>query len=196
LKSEAVDLPFRSFAGDVECVISAIASTAPPVMVVGHSYGGAVITAAGSGGQGHPGACHLVYLAALMQDLGDTMDLTPTPGMSAIRVGEDGSATLDPDKCIEAMYHRCPPDTAAWAVSNLRPMRLAEDPGGAVIDVPWKTRPSTYVVCTDDRAIHPDDQRRMAKRAQNSVEIDADHSPFFSQVKLLASVVEQVALGL
>ena len=192
----AVDLPFTSFADDVDCVVTAIGRLDPPVLVVGHSYGGAVITSAGGGRVRHPGAAHLVYVAALMQDPDESFELRPTAGMSAIRVGDDGAAVLDPGESAQAMYHRSPPETAAWAVSKLRSMRMSADASERPRGVAWSTRPSTYVVCSDDRAIDPDDQRRMAKHADDIVEIDADHSPFFCRPKELADILRGVADGL
>ena len=193
VEAEALELPFTSLLDDADTVADAIKRTTGPVVAVGHSYGGAVITAGAGGGRGRPAAAQLVYLAALMLDPQDPIDLTATGGMGAVRAGE-GISYLEPTEAAAAMYNRCSPEIAEWAVSKLRPMPLL-GAGRATLpeDVAWRNVPSTYVVCSDDRAIDPDDQRRMAKQATRWLEIDADHSPFLSQVEQTAGIIADVA---
>jgi pimeloyl-ACP methyl ester carboxylesterase len=197
VKAEAVELPFTSLADDAETVARAIERAAQPVVVVGHSYGGSVITAGAGGGDGRPQAAHLVYLAALMPDPDHPIELSSTTGLTAIKATEDGEAHVDPAGATAAFYHRSSAEDAAWATSNLRPMpfaTLAESANPAA--VAWRTVPSTYVLCSDDQIINPEDQRRIAARASRVVELDADHSPFFSRIDDLADVLAETAKAL
>lgn len=193
VEAHSVELPFTSLADDAETVSSARDQMEVPVVVVGHSYGGAVITTGAGGGNGRRAAEHLVYVAALMADPDQAFDLTPTPAMTAVRA-RDGMSYFDPDLATAAMYHRCAPELAAWATSMLRPMPAAKGQGSrAQSTAAWRTIPSTYVVCSDDRAIHPEDQRRMAALAGTCIELDADHSPFLSTTDELADVLAEAA---
>lgn len=189
----AIELPFTSLADDAAAVSSAIEEVEGPLVVVGHSYGGAVVTLGAGPGDGRPGATHLVYLAALMTDPSQPLDLKATPGMTAIQFGEDGMASVNPSEAAQALFHRCPPDLAAWATSKLRPMPLGDY--GSTPDqgpVAWQVVPSTYVLCADDRAVDPSDQRRMAAQAGECIELDSDHSPFLSTISPLADVLTRV----
>ena len=189
----AIELPFTSLAYDAAAVASAIEEAKGPLIVVGHSYGGAVVTLAAGPSDHRRGATHLVYLAALMTDPIQPLDLKATAGMNAIQFEQDGRASVDPSKATQALFHRCQPDLAAWAASKLRPMPLGDY--GSMHDqepVAWQVVPSTYVLCTDDRAVDPSDQRRMAMQAGACIELDSDHSPFLSTISPLADVLARV----
>lgn len=92
VEADAVDLPLTALGHDAEVVADAMSRVDAPLVVVGHSYGGAVITAGAAGGTNGRPADHLVYLAALMQDPAEDVDLAPTPGMSAVQLSDDGAA--------------------------------------------------------------------------------------------------------
>ena len=174
-----------------------------PAVLVGHSYGGAVITEAGA----HPAVSHLVYLCALALDQGETCmsAATSDPDVSAISQEEgrpnlgaglladgDGATTLDPKVAAQCLYNECDQDTVAWAVDRLGPhpvLALQQSPDS----VAWRSKPSTYVVCSRDMAIHPDLQRVMAKRCAATVEWDSDHSPFLSRPEALAGLLSDLA---
>jgi hypothetical protein len=101
--------------------------------------------------------------------------------------------TIDPDLAKGAFYHRSTPDDAAWATARLRSMPL---PTNAWPDsIAWRSVPSTYIICSDDRAIRPEAQRKMATNADRSFEIDSDHSPFLSCPSTLASLLAELASG-
>ena len=157
-----------------------------PVVLVGHSYGGAVVTDAGM----HDAVAHLVYIAAFALDgdescmenalLGDVgLDL-----ISAFKI-DDGVISLDPDGARAAFYHDCPDDVAAASVGLLRPQSL-NAMAGVPRSIAWRAKPSTYVVCTDDRALPAEMQRSAAARAGTVVDMAASHSPFLSRPELVA----------
>ncbi len=110
--AHAIELPFTSLADDATAVASAIEECEGPLVVVGHSYGGAVVTLGAGPDNGRRGATHLVYLAAILTDPTQPLDLKPTPGMSGIQIGDDGMARVDPSTATQALFHRCPPELA------------------------------------------------------------------------------------
>lgn len=197
LRAEAVDLPFTTPEADRETVTAAIegmAAGGEPVVVVGHSFGGAVITAAAGGAGGRPAASHLVYLTAIMQEPGRPIDLGQTPGLAAVRM-EGETASVDPASATVAFYHRCHPKDAEWATARLRAMPTATLAAPPPDHVAWRHVPSTYIVCTDDQIIDPTQQRVMAAQAGAIVELDSDHSPFLSCPADLAEALAAVAAG-
>ena len=206
--SLAVDLPghgststeFTDLHGDARAVLdvieaqAALGRTAP--VLVGHSYGGAVITEVASR---RTDVAHLVYLAAFALEKGESVmsALTAMPkrevGLSAaMRPGDDGTSVLDPVAAIPALYGACDAAVASAAVARLSPQPMATmvQP---VTGSPLTTVPSTYVVCTQDDAVHPDHQRVMAERCRNVVTFDTDHSPFASMTGQTADLLERIA---
>jgi pimeloyl-ACP methyl ester carboxylesterase len=164
-----------------------------PAVVVGHSYGGMVIT---EGAAGHANVKHLVYLAAFMPDAGESMIALlmrhPNPElMGAVRAGADGRTTLDPSSIGPGFYNDCDAETVSWAASRMRSM--LSDGNAPVRDAAWRTAPSTYVVCSGDRAILPELQRAMSAHAAHVIEWDASHSPFASQPDRVAALIERLA---
>lgn len=206
--SLAVDLPghgstgtaFTDLHGDARAVLDVIESQAAlgrtsPVLV-GHSYGGAVITEVAAR---HSDVAHLVYLAAFVLTTGESVmgALTAMPrrdvGLSAaMRPSDDGTSYLDPQAAIPALYGSCEPAVAAAAVARLSPQPMATmvQP---VTGSPLDRVPSTYVVCTRDDAVHPDHQRLMAERCRTVVTFDTDHSPFASMTSETADLLERIA---
>ncbi|MEY3681387.1 MAG: alpha/beta fold hydrolase [Ilumatobacteraceae bacterium] len=206
--SLAVDLPghgstgttFTDLHGDARAVAEVLdvqagfGRTAP--ILVGHSYGGAVITEVAAG---RSDVAHLVYLAAFALLEGETVmgALTAMPkrevGLSAaMRPGPDGTSTLDASLAVPALYGSCDPVVAAAAVARLSPQPMATMIQ-AVSGSPLDRVPSTYVVCERDDAVHPDHQRIMAERCRNTVTFDTDHSPFVSMTKETADLLESLA---
>jgi pimeloyl-ACP methyl ester carboxylesterase len=180
VQSHAIELPLTSLTDDVAALETVLDTVADDVVLIGHSYGGAVITAA----QPRPNLRHLIYLTAYQLDAGETMakvfpDLElPPPALGAAiqRDRERGITTLDPALARDVLYHDVPADVADAAVARLRPSALAlfrESPG----TVSWRSVPSTYVVCAQDRALVPPLQRAMAGRAGTVVEWPVGHSP-------------------
>jgi len=167
-------------------------------VLVGHSYGGAVITEAG----GHPAVGRLVFLCALALTASESCvsvaagdpaaasishDGRPDLGQ-AVTPDDDGTITLDPALAAACLYNECDPGTAAWAVDRLGPhpmVTLQQTP----LAVAWLSKPSTYAVCANDLAIHPGLQRIMAARCGRAVEWESDHSPFLSHPELVVRML-------
>lgn len=167
-------------------------------VVCGHSYGGAVI----SDGAAHPAARHLVYLAALLLDAGESCSASvavaePDGGTSlldgAIQAGDDGTVTLDPAVAPAALYHDCAPADVARAVARLGPQAFASLTAEAT-HAAWRSVPSTYVVCRDDRAIPASLQRQLAARAGTVLEWPTSHSPFLSRPDLVVDLLASRAV--
>lgn len=164
-----------------------------PAIVVGHSYGGMVIT---EGAADHPAVKHLVYLAAFMPDIGETnvdLFLSVEPNQeffAAIANHDDGWSSI-PDQHVRTLFYGdCDDDTVAWASARLVSMRGGREPATATA---WRAIPSTYVVTTEDRTIRPALQRVMSKHATNVIEWPTSHSPFASQPTLVADLLERLA---
>jgi pimeloyl-ACP methyl ester carboxylesterase len=168
------------------------------VVLVGHSYGGAVITDAGD----HSAVSHLIYLCAFALDDGETclsaaagdpaaasINHDGRPDMGAgFRVGDDGLVTLDPGIATTCFFNDCDPSVTTWALERLtaHPLRSLQQPPRSVA---WRARPSTYVVGADDLAVHPDLQRILARRCTTAVEWPTGHSPFLSRPDLVADLI-------
>jgi pimeloyl-ACP methyl ester carboxylesterase len=198
--------PLGDLHGDADSVRQALDTLTGPVVLAGHSYGGAVITDAGV----HPAVTRLVYLTALALDEGETCSAAAAgearqaklshqgrPDLSAGFIsGPGGTVILDPEVARACLYHDCDTATADWALARLGPQPLSSlrQPPRAVA---WRSRLSTYVVCSDDQASHPGLQRIFARRCSETVEWDTGHCPFLSHpalvAQLLAGVAEQAA---
>ncbi len=173
MKSVAVDLPSVKSAKaglkqDADHVESVLDGVDGEVVLVGHSYGGAVVTQAGV----HPSVHQLIYVSAFALDEGESCvdnDLEGGEGGSdldaAIRPG-DGVMTLDPELAIPALFADCTEEVARAAVARLRPQAIA-GPAGVVTAVAWRHVPATYVVCTEDHAVVPALQRSAAARVRD-----------------------------
>src|SRR5579863_4760604 len=161
VRATSVDLELQTLDGDAEIVRRAVTDAralAQPVMLVGHSYGGMVISTAGHN------ADELVYVCAAQPVAGASMvETLMSEALSAYATGvsvlhADGTVTVDPNRAFDALYHRCPASVAAAAIARLRPFAAA-CMGTPVADPAWLHVQASYVVCTDDRAIPPALQR-------------------------------------
>ena len=160
-----VQNPTISLAGDVEATRRAIAGLQGPVILVGHSYGGVVITEAGN----DPRVAGLVYIAAFAPDTGESVSSLiqhPPPGapVPPMLPPQDGCLFLDKSTFPASFAGDVSADLAAFMADSQVPWGL-EALNGAVTQPGWRTKPSWYLVATDDRMIPPDKQRAMAKRA-------------------------------
>ena len=194
--------PFADLHGDADTVRSALDRFDEPVVLVGHSYGGVVITEAGV----HPRVSHLVYIASFNLDEGESamsaaitesetasLDHSERPDvLSYVEVADDGTSSIDPSGARILFYEDCPDDVADWAVDRLGPHpmeTLSQTPRVAA----WRQRPSTYAVCNSDNIVHPDLQRILARRADHVVEWPTGHSPFLSRPDLVADLLVDLA---
>jgi pimeloyl-ACP methyl ester carboxylesterase len=167
-------------------------------VVCGHSFGGAVV----SEGADHPAARHLVFLAAFPIAPGESVmdaaaaEVARDAGASelgtAMHFADDGTVTVDPELALPALFADCAADDAAKAVARLGPQAVAELRGTAT-RAAWKNVPSTYVVCTEDRAISPALQRVLAQRCTHTIEWPTSHSPFLSRPELVADLLTALA---
>jgi len=183
----AVTLPLTGAADDVAAARSAIEAAGPGSVVVGHSYGGMVISQAAAGLP----VRRLVYLAAFLAEAGEDM-LTLLDGsdlLGAVLVDES-QVRVDPSAAAGIFYGDADPDAAAALVARLRPMAVDAAMAAAPATPPaWRTVPTTYVVCTNDRALPVASQRAMAARADEVVEWPTDHSPFVTRPADIADLV-------
>jgi pimeloyl-ACP methyl ester carboxylesterase len=188
----ASTLPFTDLAGDAAHVADVVARAGRPVVLVGHSYGGAVIGEAG--GQGDVRA--LVFVAAFCLDSGESVarqtDVSYPPTLAAAAtVRAEGLLSIDPAQATASFYAECPSPAAEAAVARLGPQPVATFVQPATVAA-WHDRPSTYVLCSRDNAIHPLHQAAMSERCGEVVTLDADHSPFTSATTAVVDVIERV----
>lgn len=190
----AVENPLESFAGDVATTRRAIDAQSGPVVVVGHSYGGAVISEAAAD---VPKVKALVFLAAIVPDAGEPvaafLDKYPTDlGKSQI-ADSAGFVSVDPAKFRQVFAADLSPGAAAVAAATQKPIK-GENFGAAPTHAAWKTIPSWYVVSKQDRALSPDLERFYAKRiGAHTTEIAASHVAFISHPQEVARVIEAAA---
>jgi pimeloyl-ACP methyl ester carboxylesterase len=188
-----VQNPTLSLAGDVDATRRVIDAQTEPVVLVGHSYGGAVITEAGT--DSHVKA--LVYIAAFMPDAGESVqtlsaDLPPETG-PPILPPQDGFLLLDRSKFHAAFAGDVDDDLAEFMADSQVPWGL-DAASGMISEPAWRTKPSWYLVTTDDRMIPPPLQREMSERAGATVaETPGSHSIYVSQPRVVADVIERAA---
>ena len=185
-----------SLADDVATTKRAIASQDGPVILVGHSYGGTVITEAGT----DPKVVGLVYVAAFAPDKGEsvsTLIKDPVPGapVPPILPPVDGYLLLDKAKFPASFAGDVSPEKATFMADSQVPWGV-NALSGTISEPAWRTKPSWYLLTTDDKMIPSAAQRLMAKRASATVvEVKASHAIFVSQPQAVASLIEKAAKG-
>jgi pimeloyl-ACP methyl ester carboxylesterase len=184
----AVELPLTGLDDDVAAVRREIEHAGDGLVVVGHSYGGEVISRAAAD---LPTVKRLVYLAAFMLDNDDDQGAVMSDYGSALPSAlqfSETNLTVDPDRVHDLFYGDSDVATSAALAAKLRPMPLVGF-SPATAAPAWKSVPSTYVVCTNDGALPPEAQRWMAQRAAEVVEWPTDHSPFVTRPDTVAALV-------
>jgi pimeloyl-ACP methyl ester carboxylesterase len=183
-----------SLESDVETTHNVLDQQDGPAILVGHSYGGVVITEAGL----HERVAGLVYIAAFAPDAGESVNALiadPPPGapVPPILPPQDGFLFLDREKFAESFAADVPADLAAFMADSQVPWGV-EALNGAVTEPAWRTKPSWYLVASDDRMIPPPAQRFMSERAGATVtEAPGSHSIYVSQPRAVADLIEQAA---
>lgn len=191
-----VQIQTATLAEDVAMTRRAIAAQAGPVVLVGHSYGGVVITEAGN----DPKVQALVYIAAFAPDAGESVSkliANPPPGapVPPILPPQDGALFLDKKQFAAAFAADVDPGKAEFMAASQLPWGV-EALAGEVSSPAWKQKPSWYLVATDDHMIPPPAQREMAGRAKAHVsEVAGSHAVYVSKPGDVAALIEAAARG-
>ena len=190
----AVENPLTSLADDAERTRKMVSQIDGPVVLVGHSYGGAVITQAGN----LPNVKALVFIAAFAPDAGEspggiTQEHLPEAAPN-LAPDSDGYLWLKPDKFHESFCQDLPADEGfVMAVTQKAP--LAGTFGDAITDPAWKHKPNWYQISSKDRMIAPENQQRMSGRmdARKVITLDASHASLASRAKEVAELIDEAA---
>jgi pimeloyl-ACP methyl ester carboxylesterase len=183
-----------SLESDVETTHNVLDLQDGPAILVGHSYGGAVITEAGS----HDRVAGLVYIAAFAPDAGEsvnTLIANPVPGapVPPILPPQDGFLFLDREKFADSFAADVPAELAAFMADSQVPWGV-EALNGAISEPAWRSKPSWYLVASEDRMIPPPAQRAMSERAGSTViEAPGSHAIYVSQPRAVADLIAQAA---
>jgi len=199
LKEDGYDVgvvqnPTISLADDVATTRRVVAAQRSPVILVGHSYGGVVITQAGN----DPKVVGLVYIAAFAPDRGESVAALikdPPPGapVPPILPPQDGYLFLDPSKFAASFAADVPRAKAEFMADSQVPWGL-EALNGTVTEAAWRNKPSWYLIATDDKMIPPAAQEFMSKRAGSTVaQTRGSHAVYVSQPQAVAALIEKAA---
>jgi pimeloyl-ACP methyl ester carboxylesterase len=191
-----VQNPTTSLADDVAATNRTLSAQNGPVVLVGHSYGGVVISEAGN----HPKVAALAYIAAFAPDSGESVASlikNPVPGapVPPILPPQDGFLFLDRSKFAASFAADVTPELAGFMADSQVPWGVPALEG-TVSKPAWKSKPSWYVVATDDKMIPPHAQRAMSKRAgAKTVEAKGSHAVYVSQPEAVADLIARAANG-
>jgi pimeloyl-ACP methyl ester carboxylesterase len=190
----AVQNPLTSLADDVAATKRAIALQDGPVLLVGHSYGGVVISEAGN----DPKVVGLVYVAALAPSKGEsvasvTKPFPPAPLGSEVRADVEGFLTVTP-KGIAEDFAQDLPDKEKQVLTATQTPTAAAVFGATITNAAWKTKPSWYVIASNDRALSPElEKAEAAAMKATSITLPSSHVPMLSHPKEVADFIEQAA---
>ncbi|GAB3373067.1 alpha/beta hydrolase [Lysobacter rhizosphaerae] len=192
----AVELPLTSLADDAERTRKMVAQVSGPVVLVGHSYGGAVISQAGD----LPNVTALVYIAAFAPDAGESpggiTQQHPPVAVPNLAPDSDGYLWIKPDKFHESFCQDLTANEAlVMAVTQKAP--LASTFGDAVTAPAWKSKPSWYQLSSEDRMIAPENQKRMSARlgARKVITLAASHASLASMPEEVAALIDEAAMA-
>ena len=191
-----VQNPTSSLADDVAATKRVVAGESNPVILVGHSYGGVVITEAGN----DPKVRGLVYIAAFAPDRGESVASlikNPAPGapVPPILPPQDGYLLLDKTKFAASFAADLPKDKADFMANSQLPWGVSALEG-AVTEAAWRSKPSWYLVATEDKMIPPEAQRAMSRRAGAKVtEAKGSHAIYVSQPEAVVALIKNAAKG-
>jgi pimeloyl-ACP methyl ester carboxylesterase len=191
-----VQNPTTSLADDVAATKRVLSGETKRVILVGHSYGGVVITEAGN----DPKVAGLVYIAAFAPDKGESVASlikNPAPGapVPPILPPQDGYLLLDKAKFAASFAADLPEDKADFMANSQLPWGVGALEG-AVTEAAWRSKPSWYLVATDDKMIPPEAQRGMSKRAGSVVsEVRGSHAVYVSKPEAVVALIKKAAQG-
>src|SRR3954451_23466430 len=189
-----VQNPTLSLEGDVAATKRIIDAQGEPVILVGHSYGGAVITGAGT----DPNVAALVYIAGFVPDEGESVetliaDPPPDAPVPPILPPQDGFLALDREKFSDSFAADVDTEEAEFMADSQVPWGV-DALSGPISEPAWRNKPSWYLITTEDRMIPPPAQRAMSERAGSTVvEAEASHSVYVSQPEAVAELIEEAA---
>ena len=191
-KVSVVQHPETSYADDQKYTKAAIDAMGGPVVLVGHSYGGSVITEAGN----HPNVKALVYIAAFALDAGEScasIEAAVPQASKAFKPDSNGNWWIEQEHFAADFAADLPKDQARFMAISQVPIST-EAFTHKVTNPAWKTKPTWYMVATEDRSINPEQERMMAKRAHaTTVEVKASHVAYMSHPKESAKLIEEAA---
>jgi pimeloyl-ACP methyl ester carboxylesterase len=196
LRVVAVQNPLTSLQDDVAAVQRALALQDGPVLLVGHSYGGAVITEAGT----DPKVAGLVYVAAFAPDAGQAVgelgkEFPPAPGGAEIRPDASGFLMMTP-KGIEENFAQDLPKTERKILAATQGPTNGAAFGAKLANAAWKTKPTWYVVAANDRMIAPDLERQFAKTMKaKTITVPSSHVPMLSHAQQVAKLIIEASKG-
>jgi pimeloyl-ACP methyl ester carboxylesterase len=201
LKADGYDVsivqnPTISLADDVAVTRRVVSAQRTPVILVGHSYGGVVVTQAGN----DPKVAGVVYIAAFAPDRGESVSSLikdPPPGapVPPILPPQDGYLLLDRAKFAASFAADVPRAKAEFMADSQVPWGL-EALNGTVTEPAWRTKPSWYLIATEDRMIPPAAQELMSKRAGSTVaQVRGSHAVYVSQPQAVADLIRKAASG-
>jgi pimeloyl-ACP methyl ester carboxylesterase len=187
-----VQHPETSYAEDIKFTKAVIDQQSGPVVLVGHSYGGAVITEAGNDSK----VAALVYIAAFAPDTGEsaaTIEKGLPPASKGIKPTSDGYFYIDPAVFAADFAADVQPVKAAFMAESQ--VLISGDSFTSPVKTPaWRSKPTWYMVATEDRSINPDQERMMAKRAKaKTIEVKSSHVAYISHPKETAKLIEEAA---
>jgi len=194
---QAVEMPLTSLADDAGRLRKMVKQQSGPVLLVGHSYGGAVITEAGD----LPNVAGLVYIAAFAPDAGESpggiSQTLPPAAIANLAPDSDGYLWIKPDKFHESFCQDLPADEAlVMAVTQKAP--LASTFGDNITASAWKKKPVWYQISSEDRMINPDNQRRMSERMKprKIITLAAGHASLASKPNEVTAFIDEAATSL
>ncbi len=191
----AAQIPLTSLSDDVAVTRRLLSNVTEPTVLVGHSYGGAVITGTATD---TPQVKALVYITAFGLDEGESLESLanqgpPSPGSTAIEPDANGYLWINRDKFHDAFAGGATDDEAAVMAAVQKPLALASFRGKETTPA-WKSLPSWYLVCTDDKMIPPPAQEFMSKRMNATVRsVASSHCPFISHPEAVADIISLAA---
>lgn len=186
VETHSINLPFTGVEDDIASVSNAIDEIDNQVILLGHSYGGIVISGAA---EAKRNVDQLIYLSAILLKAGESMQLDGSK--IQIDVDENLISSVKKNAAIQAFYADVDPNLAEASIELLRPFPIVA--GSKGIGEAWREKHSTYIICREDEAIPPELQYDMAKKADRIIEWECGHSPFLSKPKLVIDFLLDLA---